>query len=271
MVLTSLELLLDGELGHISEAQRSTFQSMQRSDAKLLRLIGDLLDLSRIEESRVRLRVAEQDLVAYLRELVGEMQPLVQRKGIDLSIESDRDTALVWCDLERLERVFLNLLSNATKFTDSGGKVAISVRDQGAAVSVLVKDTGVGFPPELSERIFSRFFQTDMGKTRRYGGTGIGLSLAKDLVELHGGSIWAESEPGKGSSFKVRLLKDREHFNPDVLDRRGSASVQGDGKRSADRGIGDWRLGAEAKFRFLRNRRSHRAARGRARSRRAAP
>ena len=251
MVLTSLELLIDGELGHISEAQRSTFQSMQRSGAKLLRLIGDLLDLSRLEESRVRLRVAEHDLAGYLRDLVAETQLLVQRKGLTLSFDSDQPTALVWCDLERLERVFLNLLSNATKFTDAPGAVSISLRDQGTVLLVQVKDSGVGFPPELSERIFSRFFQTDMGKTRRYGGTGIGLSLAKDLVVLHGGTIWASSEPGRGSVFNMRLLKDREHFNPDVLDRRASASVQSDGKRTADRGIGDWRVGADAKFRLL--------------------
>jgi signal transduction histidine kinase len=251
MVLTSLELLLDGELGHISEAQRSTFQSMQRSGAKLLRLIGDLLDLSRLEESRVRLRIAEHDLAAYLKELVAETQLLVQRKGLTLSFDSDQPSALVWCDLERLERVFLNLLSNATKFTDAPGTVQISLKDQGPVLLVQVKDSGVGFPPELSERIFSRFFQTDMGKTRRYGGTGIGLSLAKDLVLLHGGTIWASSEPGRGSVFNVRLVKDREHFNPDVLDRRASASVQSDGKRTADRGIADWRFGAEAKFRLL--------------------
>jgi signal transduction histidine kinase len=251
MVLTSLELLLDGELGHISEAQRSTFNSMQRSGAKLLRLIGDLLDLSRLEESHVRLRIAEHDLVSYLQDLVNETQVLVQRKGLRLRFECELPSALVWCDLERIERVFVNLLSNATKFTENEGSVTIQLQDEGAALLVLVKDTGVGFPSELSERIFSRFFQTDMGKTRRYGGTGIGLALAKDLVELHGGSIWAESEPGKGSVFSVRLIKDREHFDPNVLDRRASTAVQGDGKRSVDRGVGDWRSGADAKFRFL--------------------
>jgi signal transduction histidine kinase len=251
MVLTSLELLLDGELGRVSDAQRSTFQSMQRSGAKLLRLIGDLLDLSRIEESRVRLRIAEHDLAGYLRELVAETQMLVRRKGIALTFHSPEPRAFLWCDLERLERVFLNLLSNATKFTDSSGQVTITLHDHGDTLLVQVKDTGIGFPAELSERIFSRFFQTDMGKTRRYGGTGIGLALAKDLVELHGGRIWAESEPGQGSLFCVRLFKDREHFNPDVLDRRASSSAQTDGKRLADRGIGDWRFGAEAKFRLL--------------------
>jgi signal transduction histidine kinase len=251
MVLASLELLLDGELGHISEAQRSTFQSMQRNGAKLLRLIGDLLDLSRIEESRVRLRIAEHDLAAYVRDLVNEMRGLMQRKGISLVFESEREHLLVWCDLERLERVFLNLLSNASKFTDSGGTVSIQLKEDGDAVQVRVEDTGVGFPPELAERIFSRFFQTDMGKKRRYGGTGIGLSLAKDLVELHGGEIWAESTPGQGSVFHVRLRRGREHFNPDVLDRRASAAPHSDGKRTADRSVADWRFGAEAKFRFL--------------------
>lgn len=251
MVLTSLELLLDGELGLISEAQRSTFQSMQRSGAKLLRLIGDLLDLSRIEESRVRLRVAEHDLAAYLRELTSETQLLVQRKGVKLTFESEHARAPVFCDLERLERVFINLLSNATKFTDAGGEVTIRLSRTEQTTEVEVRDTGVGFPGELSERVFSRFFQTDMGKKRRYGGTGIGLSLAKDLVELHGGVIWVESEPGQGARFTVRLQNDRDHFNPDVLDRRAARGVQGDGKRAADRGIADWRVGAEAKFRLL--------------------
>lgn len=251
MVLTSLELLLEGELGSISEAQRSTFQSMQRSGAKLLRLIGDLLDLSRIEESRVRLRVAEHDLASYLRELTTETQLLVQRKGVRLTFESEHESAPVFCDLERLERVFINLLSNATKFTDAGGEVTIRLARTERVTEVQVRDTGVGFPAELSERVFSRFFQTDMGKKRRYGGTGIGLSLAKDLVELHGGEIWAESEPGKGAVFTVRLQNDREHFKPDVVDRRAAQTAQRDGKRAADRGIGDWRVGAEAKFRLL--------------------
>src|SRR5262249_1245566 len=150
-----------------------------------LRLIADMLDLSRLEESRVRLRIDEHDLVAYLRDLVQETEVLAERKGIRLTLETDSANQLVWCDLERMERVFVNLLSNATKFTDSGGLVSVVVRDHGDAVLVQVRDTGVGFPPEMSERIFQRFVQADMGSTRQYGGTGIGLALARELVELH--------------------------------------------------------------------------------------
>lgn len=251
MVLAPLELLVDGELGHISEAQRSTFESMQKSGMKLLRLIGDMLDLSRLEESRVRLRIDQHDLVAYLHDLVQETEVLAERKGIKLTLEADRERLLVWCDLERMERVFVNLLSNATKFTDSGGQVAVVVSDQGDSVLVQVRDTGVGFPPEMSERIFLRFVQADMGSTRQYGGTGIGLALARELVELHGGRISASSEPNVGSLFEVRLLKDREHFNPEVLDRRVSSLGALDGKRSGDRTVADWRSASDAKFRLL--------------------
>jgi signal transduction histidine kinase len=251
MVLAPLELLVDGELGHISEAQRSTFESMQKSGMKLLRLIADMLDLSRLEESRVRLRIDEHDLVDYLRNLVQEIEVLAERKGIKLTLDTDCESVSVWCDLERMERVFVNLLSNATKFTDSGGQVSVVVKDQGDSVLVQVRDTGVGFPPEMSERIFQRFVQADMGSTRQYGGTGIGLALARELVELHGGRISASSEPNVGSLFEVCLIKDREHFNPEVLDRRVSQMGALDGKRSGDRTVADWRSASDAKFRLL--------------------
>ena len=98
---------------------------------------------------------------------------------------------MVWCDLERIERVFVNLLSNATKFTPPSGQVAITIEDEGHYVRIDIADTGIGFPPDMAETIFERFFQVDMAGTRKFGGTGIGLALAKELVLLHGGSIWA--------------------------------------------------------------------------------
>ncbi|HEX2882016.1 MAG TPA: ATP-binding protein, partial [Polyangiaceae bacterium] len=199
----------------------------------------------------MRLRIDEHDLIAYLRDLVQEIEVLAERKGIKLTLDTDRESVLVWCDLERLERVFVNLLSNATKFTDAGGQVSVVVRDQGEAVLVQVRDTGVGFPPEMSERIFQRFVQADMGSTRQYGGTGIGLALARELVELHGGRISASSEPNVGSVFEVRLIKDREHFHPEALDRRVLSLGALDGKRAADRTVGDWRSASDAKFRLL--------------------
>lgn len=251
MVLAPLELLLDGELGHISDAQRSTFSSMQRSGVKLLRLIADLLDLSRLEESRVRLRIEEHDLVAYLRDLVLETSVLAERKGIELTFESNAEKAAIWCDLERIERVFVNLLSNATKFTESGGRIEVSLQEGADEIIVRVDDTGVGFPPGTEEKIFSRFYQAEMGSARRYGGTGIGLALAKELVELHGGEISATSVLGEGSKFVVLLRKGRDHFKPDALDRRAGGSVRPNGKREEDVSLGDWRGPVDSKFRLL--------------------
>jgi len=251
MLLAPLELLIDGELGNVSESQRSTFQAMQRSGIKLLRLIGDLLDLSKLEESKLRLRVEEHDMVSYVRNLVAQIEPLAKRKTIALTFDSDVESSIVHCDIDRIERVFINVLSNATKFTPSGGTVSVRVRDEDDAVRVEVEDSGVGFPPEISEQIFHRFFQADMAGTRKYGGTGIGLALAKELVELHGGEIWAKSVPNKGATFFVRLAKGREHFNMDVLDRRGPRVERYDGQRASDRGLAEWQVNALDRFRLI--------------------
>jgi signal transduction histidine kinase len=214
MILTPLELVLDGSGdGKPIEAQRATFEGMYRSGVKLLKLIDDLLDLSKLEESRLRLRIDEHDLVAYVRGLLSQVQPLAQRKGIALHFESIAPVSLVWCDLERIERVFINLLSNATKFTPAGGNVWLRMEDEGDRVSVEVRDDGPGFPPDMSTRVFERFFQVDTADTRKYGGTGIGLALAREFVELHGGRISARARVGEGASFTVELQKDRDRWH----------------------------------------------------------
>jgi len=245
MILTPLELLMQGEMGSFSDAQRSSFQTMFRSAMKLLKLINDLLDLSRLEESRLHLQVREHDLVEHLAALTEQTQVLAQRKGIALSFLSDRSEALVTCDLERLERVFVNLLSNAIKFTPPGGQVRVQVGDRGEAVAVSVEDDGVGFPPEKADRLFERFYQVDMAGTRVYGGAGIGLALAREIVLLHGGTIEALSDGQRGARFTVLLRRGRDHLRPEVL---AEAPLRSDG----DSGL-DWavRLSARRDFRLL--------------------
>jgi signal transduction histidine kinase len=251
MILTPLELLLEGRLG--GSAQRGTLEGMYRSGVKLIKLIDDLLDLSKLEESRLRLRIDEHDLVAYIRDLLTQVQSLAQRKGISLRFEANTPTALVWCDLERIERVLINLLSNATKFTPAGGNVWVRLEDAGEAVRIEVSDDGPGFPPAMSSRVFERFFQVDMAGTRKYGGTGIGLALAKELVELHGGSISAQSGDGRGATFTVELLKDRDHFPMAAIDRRERSRDLPGGQREADRGLAEWttQLTGRGEFRLL--------------------
>lgn len=251
MMLAPIELMIDGQLGVVSDAQRSTLASIERSGIKLRRLIGDLLDLSRLEESKLRLRVACYDLVPYLRGLVAQAEPLTQRKSLELEFVTELEHAPVHCDLERLERVMVNLLSNATKFTPPRGRITLTLADDGEAVVIEVRDTGIGFPPGMAEQIFRRFFQVDSGSTRRYGGTGIGLALAKELVELHGGRIWASAEVGEGATVSLRLPKDREHFDADVLDRRGPRVDLLAGSRAADHGLAEWHSDEHERFRLI--------------------
>ncbi len=248
MILAPLELILDGA-ADLTPPQLATFQSMFRSGLKLLKMIGDLLDLSRLEESKLRLKIGEHELADYLCGLVAQVEPLTQRKGIEISLEAEK--CLVWCDLERVERVFLNLLSNATKFTPPGGQVLVRLRSVGGVAQILVQDDGPGFPPEKAEQIFERFYQVDMGGTRRYGGTGIGLALAKEIVELHGGRIWAESSGG--ARFTVELPRDKDHFRAEVLERRGPTRDVPAGSRGGDRGLMDFavQMAARDEYRLI--------------------
>ncbi|BDG08813.1 ATP-binding protein [Anaeromyxobacter paludicola] len=217
MVLAPLELMLQGEVGEFTEAQRGAFQAMFRSALKLLKIVNDLLDLSRLEESRLRLEAAEHDLVEQLRTLTEQSQVLARRKSIALALAPGPAAAPVVYDLERMERVFVNLLSNAIKFTPPGGHVTVAVRDLEGAVEVEVADDGPGFPPDQATRIFERFYQVDMAGTRQFGGAGIGLALARELVALHGGAIRAESDGRSGARFTVTLRKGRDHLRADAL------------------------------------------------------
>ncbi|TMB28573.1 MAG: response regulator [Deltaproteobacteria bacterium] len=248
MILTPLEMLLGGDVGKYGAAEKATFESMFLSGMKLLKMIGDLLDLSKLEESRLRLKVGEQDLAPYLRYLVDQVQPLARRKDIELTYSSNAEQCLVYCDLEQMERVFINLLSNALKFTARGGHVRVSLHDLAGTAWVVVKDDGPGFPSELSERLFERFFQVDGSETRRHGGTGIGLALAKEIVELHGGHIRAESD--RGARFIVELIKDKGHFRPEALDRRSQRREVVAGAREADRGIQDFAVQMQSREEF---------------------
>jgi signal transduction histidine kinase len=251
MILAPLELLLDGELGTITALQRSTLERMSRSGIKLLKLIGDLLDLSKLEESRLRLRIGQHDMVQYLRGLLAQTEPLAERKAISVKFSSTCEEAVVSCDLDRIERVFINLLSNAFKFTPAGGTVRVHLRDEGPSIVVSVSDTGPGFPQELAEKLFERFFQVEDDNRLAQGGAGIGLALARELIELHEGSIWAEAAPGQGASFSVRLLKGRDHFDPVALDRRERPSDVLKGQRESDVGLTGWDLGFEERSRFI--------------------
>lgn len=217
LILSSAELLLRAEFGPLSPTQSVPVSQMQRHGVKLLKLINDLLDMTKIEESRLHIKVKNENLSVWARTLVTEMKPLAERKGITLEFESkvtySETLTHLYFDSERMERVLVNLLSNATKFTEAGGHIKVSVWAEGERVQLSVADTGRGFTAEQAEHLFDRFYQTDMGSNRKYGGTGLGLALSQELVELHGGQIFAAGEEGVGATFTVSLKLGKAHFD----------------------------------------------------------
>jgi CheY-like chemotaxis protein/anti-sigma regulatory factor (Ser/Thr protein kinase) len=178
---------------------------MLRNGDRLLALINQILDMSSLQAGGLSLKPTTGDLVEFSRATTLAFAPLAESAGIHLRFEAD--VAALPCDFDpdQLEKVLLNLLSNAVKFTERGGTVQVKVARCADSAEIVVRDTGIGIAPDELPRIFERFYQADSSSTRRYAGTGIGLALAKELVELHGGDLGAESTPGSGSVFTVRL------------------------------------------------------------------
>jgi PAS domain S-box-containing protein len=183
-----------------------TREMMERQLGHMVRLVDDLLDLSRISRGRIELRREPIELTKIVRQAVETSRPLVEQAGQDLTITLAPKPIIVDADVTRLAQVFSNLLNNAAKYTPRGGRITLAVERQGSDAVVSVRDNGVGIPSELVPKVFEMFAQVDRSLQRTNSGLGIGLSLVKALVEMHGGSVEARSDgPGQGSEFLVRL------------------------------------------------------------------
>lgn len=179
---------------------------MERQLAQMVHLIDDLLDLSRISRGKIELRKERLELAKALGQAVETSRPTIEQAGHDLLIDVPSGPISVDADMTRLAQVFCNLLNNAAKYTEPGGQIRLSVRRHGAEAVVSVRDNGVGIPAQMLPFVFEMFTQVDRNLERSQGGLGIGLSIVKRLVEMHGGSIEAKSDGhGRGSEFVVRL------------------------------------------------------------------
>jgi CheY-like chemotaxis protein/two-component sensor histidine kinase len=173
---------------------------------QMVRLVDDLLDVSRITTGKLELRRERVDLASVVRDAVEASRPLIDRGGHELTVALPPDPVLLDADPARLAQVFLNLLNNAAKYSDRGGHIRLSVERDRNEVVVSVRDTGIGIPASHLSHVFEVFVQVDTAWHRVQGGLGIGLSLVKEFVGLHGGRVEAHSDGlGKGSEFVVRL------------------------------------------------------------------
>ncbi len=192
-----------------------------RSAKKLNRLANQLLDISRIESGKMKLMVYELDLITVIKELVASFLPFAEKKQISLKFASEFEKLSLFFDRDKVEKILNNLLSNAIKFTPQGGSVKVNLKPEGndnQFIRISVTDNGIGIPKEQLSKIFDRFYQVDNRLSKEYEGTGIGLSLTKELVELHKGKISVESHEGQGSVFTLYLPLGREIFSPEEFD-----------------------------------------------------
>ncbi len=179
---------------------------MERQVGQMVHLIDDLLDVSRISRGKLDLRKQRIALLTVINNAVETSRPLIEASGHELTVDLPPDPILVNADPTRLAQVFSNILNNAAKYSERGKTIRLNVAQEGGDVVVSVKDTGIGIPPDMLPKIFEMFTQVDRSLEKSQGGLGIGLSLARRLVEMHGGSIEARSEgDGRGSEFVVRL------------------------------------------------------------------
>jgi signal transduction histidine kinase len=203
-ILGFTQVLQQKLFGEVNDKQEEYLEDIHSSANHLLALINDVLDLSKVEAGQVELEKAPFSLREALERGVVMVRERAVKNGVSLTLESDPDVELVEADERRIRQVVFNLLSNAVKFTPQGGTVVVDSAQRNGEVLVSVRDSGPGIAAEDQERIFHEFQQTEVGQEQREG-TGLGLALSKKLVELHGGRIWVDSEPGQGATFTFTL------------------------------------------------------------------
>jgi CheY-like chemotaxis protein len=210
-------------------------EAIDRNARVQAQLIDDLLDVSRIVSGKLNLEVRPLDITSVTRAAINVVRPAADAKGISLDYWAEPGLGAISADSARLHQIIWNLLSNAVKFTPNGGKICIRVEQDGADARVTVKDTGQGIEPEFLPRVFDRFLQADSSTTRSFGGLGLGLAIVRHLVELHGGTVSAQSEGlNKGATFSATfpLLAERaEPFTMPHSEPHGMENHSLDGLR----------------------------------------
>lgn len=208
LILAPLESILHRNT--VQGDRREDLSSMYQNGLRLLKLINNLLDLAKIDAGKMQLSHLKTDFTKFIKGIIASVSPLAEKKEISLSFTGPAQLSEFYFDRDKIEKVLLNLIFNALKFTSPGGRVDVSCEQREDQILVRISDTGIGIAKENIDKLFNRFSQVDASSNRRFEGTGIGLALSKELIELHKGEIWAESELGKGTvmSFTIPYLID---------------------------------------------------------------
>jgi signal transduction histidine kinase/DNA-binding response OmpR family regulator/ligand-binding sensor domain-containing protein len=217
-------------------------KSIKRNAARLLNLINQLLDLSKLESGKLELRASRSNIVTFIKGLTMSFESAAEEKDITLALEADKDEEELYFDPEKMTKIMTNLLSNAFKYTPEGGTITVTVQENRTngenpasdieTVEIKVKDTGMGISEKDLPKLFDRFYQVDNSQTREHEGTGIGLALVRDLVELHYGTISVWSKPSVGTEFTINMPMGRDHLRDyEIVDPAEQMPTESDLKR----------------------------------------
>jgi DNA-binding response OmpR family regulator/two-component sensor histidine kinase len=214
LIVAPVENILQTE--RISQNVRSQLEIVQSNSQRMLRMVNQLLEFRKVQNQKMKLKVQETLLSELVQETSMNFQKEAYDKHIHFEIENNASDSTVWVDRQRMDTILWNLLSNAFKFTPAGKSIRVIIGDKPGFVTLTVKDEGVGIPPEKRNVLFERFSSNNELNTGNNGGTGIGMNLTKELVDLHHGYIEVESEVGKGTTITVLLHTGKDHFGADV-------------------------------------------------------
>jgi len=195
-----VELLLDQHLGKITKQQRDSLYAVKQEINRITRMIIDIIELANIETGDIALKKEEISFDGIIHDVTDRMQQTVELKGSTLTMDVPEDLPVISGDRDRLTSAFANILINAIKFT-SEGRISVAAQVRDGELLTSVSDTGIGIPENSIDKIFDRFYKVDTASS----GTGLGLPMAKEIIEMHGGRIWAESKEGRGSTFSFTI------------------------------------------------------------------
>ncbi|MFA6433863.1 MAG: ATP-binding protein [Elusimicrobiales bacterium] len=211
----AMDLLLQSVPEITDPTSKKLVEVIQNNLARLRGMVANILNFSRIEKATFIPVFKSMDLAALAQKTIADLDPLFKQRNISAEpVSSSAASALIEADPEHIEQVLINLLGNAIKFTPREGRVGITLADSGDSVELCVWDTGCGIAPEYRDKIFDRFYQIDGSSTRETGGAGIGLSIVKAIVDMHGGTIRVESAPGNGSRMNLTLPRRQAPMSP---------------------------------------------------------
>jgi signal transduction histidine kinase len=225
------DLILDGDAGEVGEEAREYLEVVQSNADRLVALVNDLLDLSRLESGRVQLKIEDVDLGDVVDVAIRTLREMIAAKDQTLAVDVDPALPPVRADRDKTIQIVTNYLSNAYKYTPAGGRLRIEVARAETHARVSVSDNGYGISAEAQQRLFTRFYRVDNSDTREIGGTGLGLSIVKAFVELQGGEVGVESEAGKGSTFSFTVPFSKVPDNPPALAAKGDYGEHQDSGR----------------------------------------